>query len=528
MLGVLALGGRPICFVGTCQQLRRHLCLTWLAPLFPLVLNVVHHSGYYIPPPFCVICLPFLYFSKFTMPRASARLQRKRSQGEATTGATSKRPRRNQQPSQPTIFPSVQSAVTSVDPSTSSPSFNNDLISRLADAVTQRLRQENQPSLTALQSADTPVMEIPATIPSTPQCLPSHSLPVLESAVQASHLATQSAVSLGEPSDPFISSSLSLDVRVSEKIRAKIWNQEYVDFGSLLINPIRQSRFQLTVSNAESGQRTSLCMEPAEKPRRITSIESWLSAFHVFVGVYTMKYPTESPALMKYGLLIRDLAARGHNWCFYDENFPFINQSHVSSLPWGTIHSELWLHSHSGTSTSKSPRSGVSPGPRTKADRPIPYGFCFKFHRGLVCAGCHFKHTCFKCNGDHIATTLIFVPQEIIIQSTNSLCLPKVKLPTPVQADRLILLLDGYDHSTVEFLRCGFTEGFSIHFDGDLTEIVSKNLLSAIQQSAVVEAKLSKEIDAGRIAGPFQTPPFPKFRVYLTELFARESLVNFV
>ena len=105
------------------------------------------------------------------------------------------------------------------------------------------------------------------------------------------------------------------------------------------------------------------------------------------------------------------------------------------------------------------------------------------------------------------------MPQEIIIQSTNNLCLPKVKRPTPVQADRFILLLDGYDHPTVEFLRCGFTEGFSIHFNGDLTEIVSKNLLSAIQQPAVVEAKLSKEIDAGRIAGPFQTPPFPKFRV---------------
>ena len=179
MLGVLALGGHLICFVGTCQQLRRHLCLTWLAPLFPLVLNAVHSSCYYIPPPFCVICLPFLYFSKFTMPRALARLECKRSQGEATTGATSKRPRRNQQPSQPTIFPSVQSAVTLVDPSTSSPSFNNDLISHLADAVTQRLRQENQPSLTALQSADTPVMEIPATILSTPPCLPSRSLPAL-------------------------------------------------------------------------------------------------------------------------------------------------------------------------------------------------------------------------------------------------------------------------------------------------------------------------------------------------------------
>ena len=173
------LGVAPFCFVGTCQQLRRHLCLTWLAPLFPLVLNAVHRSCYYIPPPFCVICLPFLYFSRFTMPRALSRLQPKRSQGEAMTGATSKRPRRNRQPSRPTIFPSVRSAVSSVDLCTSSPSFNNDLISRLADAVTQHLRQENQPSLTVLQSADTRVMEIPATIPSTPPCLPSYSLPVL-------------------------------------------------------------------------------------------------------------------------------------------------------------------------------------------------------------------------------------------------------------------------------------------------------------------------------------------------------------
>ena len=92
--------------------------------------------------------------------------------------------------------------------------------------------------------------------------------------MQASHLATQPAVSPGEPPDPFISSSLSLDARGSEKIRAKIWNQEYVDFGSLIVNPIGQIRSQLTVTKAESGQLPSLCLEPAEKPRKITSIES--------------------------------------------------------------------------------------------------------------------------------------------------------------------------------------------------------------------------------------------------------------
>lgn len=32
--------------------------------------------------------------------------------------------------------------------------------------------------------------------------------------------------------------------------------------------------------------------------------------FHVFVGVYTGRYPSEAPGLMKYGDTIQDLAAR--------------------------------------------------------------------------------------------------------------------------------------------------------------------------------------------------------------------------
>ena len=90
----------------------------------------------------------------------------------------------------------------------------------------------------------------------------------------------------------------------------------------------------------------------------------------------------------------------------------------------------------------------------------------------------------------------------------------------------MILLLDGYDHSTVEFLRCGFTEGFSIHFDGDLTEIVFKNLLSAIQQPAIVEAKLSKEIDAGRIAGVVPKKVPCEFRLIHHLSYPKGLLVN--
>ena len=112
-----------------------------------------------------------------------------------------------------------------------------------------------------------------------------------------------------------------------------------------------------------------------------------------------------------------------------------------------------------------------------------------------------------------VAQIVISVPQGVVIPSTNNPCLLKEKLPTPVRADRLILLLDGYDPSIVKCLRRGFTEGFSIHFDGDLPAIFSKNLITAIQQPPVVEAKLFKKIEAGRIAGPFECPPFQEFRI---------------
>ena len=51
------------------------------------------------------------------------------------------------------------------------------------------------------------------------------------------------------------------------------------------------------------------------------TIDTWQQAFHIFVGVYALKYPHEAPALMKYGQTIRDVAARGQNWRFYGEHF---------------------------------------------------------------------------------------------------------------------------------------------------------------------------------------------------------------
>ena len=60
--------------------------------------------------------------------------------------------------------------------------------------------------------------------------------------------------------------SLPVNARLSEKIRAKIWKVEYVDFGSLLANPVLAD--QINVNNSESSLTPPLCLEPLSKNKK--------------------------------------------------------------------------------------------------------------------------------------------------------------------------------------------------------------------------------------------------------------------
>ena len=218
-----------------------------------------------------------------------------------------------------------------------------------------------------------------------------------------------SPASSAEPTQIFHSASLPLDSRISAKLKGKIWNEEFVAFGSLLsLSNTEHEKFQISFMNSEAGLPASFCLEPASRPKNIQSIEVWLQAFHIFVGIYTKKYPHEAPALMKYGQTIQDLASRGQNWRFYDENFRFLRQTQRSLVPWGSIHGELWLRSqYSMNVTRKHPpvppirQNRFSNDSRPRPNNQVPWGYCFKFHRGLTCSGCDFSHTCFKCQGNH-------------------------------------------------------------------------------------------------------------------------------
>ena len=348
--------------------------------------------------------------------------------------ASSQPPRKKSRNTPPSSAPSIRGSSARVQETPASvqevpltAEIMDTIVQRVTVAVTHRLAigsSSTQPATSSTTPAVAPsatLHEVPMGAPrsSTPQAEvagtattappapgPGSSSPFAHAVVNTSLAITQASIS-GMPSTPeclFSSPSLTIDVRVSEKIRRKNWNNEYIDLSLLLTNPVVEDRYQLTVKGAEGNMAApGICLEPVAKPKKVLTLETWFSCFHIFVGIYCKKYPTEAPALMKYGEVVQDLAARGHNWKFYDENFRFLRQSQPASFPWGVIHWELWMRSQTSV-LRKMPLQ--PPSSRTRSDTPL--GYCFRFSKGAECSGCQYKHLCYKCEGSHPPTSCLF------------------------------------------------------------------------------------------------------------------------
>jgi len=63
------------------------------------------------------------------------------------------------------------------------------------------------------------------------------------------------------------------------------------------------------------------------------------------------------------------------------------------------------------------------------------------------------------------------------------------------------------------FIINGFKHGFPICYSGPQRSYMSKNLKSANKNHQVVADKINKEIEEGRVAGPYPAPPLSNFRV---------------
>ena len=205
---------------------------------------------------------------------------------------------------------------------------------------------------------------------------------------------------MSKPKDIFVSSDIPIDMSVSDRLKRKIWAHEYVDFGLLADNKKDHDSFHLCLSTdmASSNDQPLITLEPKSKSKHINSIEMWVTAYQIFVGVYTQRYPVEAPFLMKYSEIIRDLAARGYNWRYYDENFRYLRQKDPKAYSWGAVHWELWIRSQPSRNNYSQIKRFEG---ESKSGFRVPKGYCWKYHKGLKCVGCNFKHSCPLCQKTH-------------------------------------------------------------------------------------------------------------------------------
>ena len=93
---------------------------------------------------------------------------------------------------------------------------------------------------------------------------------------------------------------------------------------------------------------------------------------------------------------------------------------------------------------------------------------------------------------------VLFVPQANLLEPSHKSPL----LPAPVKIHRLQVFLRGYNDEYYNQI-ISFQFGFSLHYDGNKYPHISKNLLSAHQNPKVIDDKIKKEVELGRVAGPF-------------------------
>ena len=162
-----------------------------------------------------------------------------------------------------------------------------------------------------------------------------------------SHPLSISTTSHGSDQDPVnensdscknkaISMARPLDLGIESKVKGKNWAIQFVELSSLL--PSKQNE---RIELVDNGDGVIRCKKA--NTGSITTIDKWLEAFHVFVAIYTAKFPTEAPSLMKHTNIVQKLAKQAGDEAalFYNEQFRLWREDLPELLPWVLINSEL-------------------------------------------------------------------------------------------------------------------------------------------------------------------------------------------
>ena len=350
-----------------------------------------------------------------------------------------------------------------------------------------------------------PVPAAPVDVSAAPIAVPDLMMPLVvdnppDAADQVDYTVAGAIDALlrGEQGEPTLPQTLPLHTTelgadLSDKVKATIWTNEYVDFYELVNT---SKRHQMP-----DYAHPLLSLIPQGKVKQISSIEQWTSAFLVFGAVYTKRFPDKAPGLFKYCEVVRDIANTGppFAWRQYDEQFRAFRHSNPPSFPCDQPRWDLFFKCMYAKQVQGGPivLQLLSP-----ATHPVALSPFRPATAGCTSEGANVSP---KRAGSNMS-----VPN--VKHLTLPLPVPSTALPTQVNSKCLQHALQGYDQTETNFLIQGFTHGFHINYLGTPSLRFSNNHPSVSHHKDVVERKLAKELALGRIAGPFLSPPFVNYQ----------------
>ena len=125
-----------------------------------------------------------------------------------------------------------------------------------------------------------------------------------------------------------------LGLGVSQNLKQKIINEEYIDFYQLLQDNPTES---LTINFTQNREGQTVAIAPGKsKDKKITNFKTWLKAFKIYVAIYSPSHPDKTPGLMKYASNMRELndTYGSAAWAYYDKAFRKWRQ-YNTTFPWG-------------------------------------------------------------------------------------------------------------------------------------------------------------------------------------------------
>jgi len=247
---------------------------------------------------------------------------------------------------------------------------------------------------------------------------PGHPVPDIDVPFPTSaHQTAATARPTGDNDPLLMLNANEIDIFVSNQIKEKIWNGQFVDLALLLKGNVQtQSQEQQVQFCLATNQFT---IKPQSKIKKIENIESWTDAFVNFVIIYIQRHPNKAVELLKYMSIVREASVLNPFQSCYQYDVQFrLRMAYNPSRSWSNIDGHLWLTcSLFGTSSSQR---------LSQSSFSSALGSCFDYNFKGECLKplCKYAHVCLRCKAPHPVSNCSkasnFVAQGPMVNSFQS------------------------------------------------------------------------------------------------------------